>query len=101
MLTRGVDAVVCSRGSEAIGDLARLLNDVIKHLLGQPSCKCVLLARVERTHEPRVRVGRWNHNTVTKRWSWRDVEMSARRLVAEGPKTYDNGTICQQRKLAI
>ena len=49
----------------------------------------------------RVRVGRWNHNTVTKRWSWRDVEMSARRLVTEGPKTYDNGTICQQRKLAI
>ena len=94
MLTRGVDAVVCSRGSEAIGVLARLLNDVVKHLLGQPSCKCVLLARVKRTHERRVRIGRWNHNTVTKRWSWRDVEMSARRLVAEGPKTYDNGTIC-------
>ena len=94
-------ADVCSRGSEAIGDLARLLNDVVKHLLGQPSCKCVLLARVERTHERRVRVGRWNHNTMTKRWSWRDVEMFACRLVAEGPKTYDNGAICHQRKLAI
>jgi hypothetical protein len=92
---------VYSRRSEAIGDLARLLNDVIKHLLGQPSCKGVLLARVERTHESRVHVRHWNHNAVAKRWPWRDVEMSARRLVAKGPKTYDNGTICQQRKLTI